>query len=128
MAVIIRDTAMDLSGGFNPDGTGIGDARYTTDAQPPSATHTLSPSPDLKVSWLPTLPLTMSDRSPSQVDMALLSGLEEIHWSNGFPHSSSPSSFHGSVRLSSDSHSTSMIDGCQAHRLVSGSGSRCMVP
>jgi len=36
-AVIVRDTPMDLGGGSNTDGTGIGDSRYATDAQPRSA-------------------------------------------------------------------------------------------
>jgi len=31
-AVIVRDTPMDLGGGSNTDGTGIGDSRYATDA------------------------------------------------------------------------------------------------
>ena len=37
-AVIVRDTPMDLGGGSNTDGTGIGDSRYATDAQPRSVT------------------------------------------------------------------------------------------
>jgi len=32
-AVIVRDAPMDLGGGSNTDGTGIGDSTYTTDAQ-----------------------------------------------------------------------------------------------
>jgi len=31
-AVIFRDTPMDLGGGSNTDGTGIGNSRYATDA------------------------------------------------------------------------------------------------
>jgi len=84
-AVIVRDTPMDLGGGSNTDGTGIGDSRYATDAQPRSATHSLSPLATLTFSSLPALPLTMSYRSPSQVDVALLSGLEDIRSGNAVP-------------------------------------------
>jgi len=55
-AVIVRDTPMDLGGGSNTDGTGIGDSRYATDAQPRSVTRSVSPS----YSSRPALPLTMS--------------------------------------------------------------------
>jgi len=115
-AVIVRDTPMDLGGGSNTDGTGIGDSRYATDAQPRSVTRSVSPL----FSSLPALPLTMSYRSPSQVDMALLSGLEDIRSGNAVPLSSSPSSSHGSVRSSSDSDDASMIDGCRVYGLVGG--------
>jgi len=115
-AVIVRDTPMDLGGGSNTDGTGIGDSRYATDAQPRSVTRSVSPS----YSSLPTLPLTMSYRSPSQVDVALLSGLEDIRSGNAVPLSSSPSSSHGSVASSSDSDDTSMVDGCRTYALVGG--------
>jgi len=60
LAVIVRDTPMDLGSGSNTDGTGIGDARYATDAQPQPAPRSLSPT----FSSLPALPLTMSYRSP----------------------------------------------------------------
>ena len=90
---------MDLGGGSNTDGTDIGDSRYATDAQPRSAPRNLSPT----FSLLPALPLTMSYRSPSQVDAALLSGLDDIRRGDAIPRSSSPSSSHGSVVLSSDS-------------------------
>jgi len=43
-AVLVRDTPMDLGGGSNTDGTGIGDSRYATDAQPRSVTRSLSPA------------------------------------------------------------------------------------
>jgi len=115
-AVIFRDTPMDLGGGSNTHGTGIGDSRYATDAQPRSVTRSVSPG----YSSLPALPLTMSYRSPSQVDMALLSGLEDIRSGNAVPLSSSPSSSHGSVVLSSDSHDASMVDGCRVYGLVGG--------
>jgi len=74
LAFIVRDTPMDLRGRSNTDGTGIGDSRYGTDAQPRSGTRSLSPP----FSSLPALRLSMSHRSPSQVDVALLSGLEDI--------------------------------------------------
>jgi len=119
-AVIVRDTPMDLGGGSNSDGTGIGDSRYTTDAQPRSATRSLSPLNTPTFSSLPALPLTMNYRSPSQVDMALLSGLEDIRSSNAVPISSSPSSSHGSVTSSSDSDDTTMVDGCRIYGLVGG--------
>jgi len=61
-AVIVRDTPMDLGGGSNTDGTGIGDSRFATDAQPRSAARSLSPCADPTFSSLPTLPLTMSYR------------------------------------------------------------------
>jgi len=115
-AVIVRDTPMDLGGGSNTDGTGIGDSRYATDAQPRSVTRSLSPT----YSSLPALPLTMSYRSPSQVDVALLSGLEDIRSGNAVPLSSSPSSSHGSVTSSWDSDEASMVDGCRAYALVGG--------
>jgi len=115
-AVIVRDTPMDLGGGSNTDGTGIGDSRYATDAQPRSVTRSVSPS----FSSLPALPLTVSYRSPSQVDLALLSGLEDIHCGNAIPLSSSPSSSHGSVASSSDSDDTPMVDGCRTYALVGG--------
>jgi len=115
-AVIVRDTPMDLGGGSNTDGTGIGDSRYATDAQPRSVTRSVSPS----YSSLPALPLTMSYQSPSQVDVALLSGLEDIRSGNAVPLSSSPSSSHGSVVSSSDSDDASMIDGCRVYGLVGG--------
>jgi len=115
-AVIVRDTPMDLGGGSNTDGTGIGDSRYATDAQPRSATRSLSPS----YSSLPALPLTMSYRSPSQVDVALLSGLQDIRSGNAVPLSSSPSSSHGSVTSSSDSDDASMVEGCRTYALVGG--------
>ena len=60
LAVIVRDTPMDLGGGSNTDGTGIGDSRYITDAQPRSAAPSLSPCTDPTFSSLPALPLTMS--------------------------------------------------------------------
>jgi len=115
-AVIVRDTPMDLGGGSNTDGTGIGDSRYATDAQPRSVTRSVSPS----FSSLPALPLTMSYRSPSGVNAALLSGLDDIRSGNAIPLSSSPSSSHGSVISSSDSDDTSMIDGCRVYGLVGG--------
>jgi len=115
-AVIVRDTPMDLGGGSNTDGTGIGDSRHATDAQPRSVTRSVSPS----YSSLPALPLTMSYRSPSQVDVALLSGLEDIRSGNAVPLSSSPSSSHGSVASSSDSDDASMVDGCRTYALVGG--------
>jgi len=115
-AVIVRDTPMDLGGGSNTDDTGIGDSRYATDAQPRSVTRSVSPS----YSSLPALPLTMSYWSPSQVDVALLSGLEDIRSGNAVPHSSSPSSSHKSVTSCSDSDDASMVDGCRAYALVGG--------
>jgi len=108
LAVIVRDTPMDLGGGSNTDGTGIGDSRDATDAQPHSVTRSLSPT----FSSHPALPLTMSYGSPSPVDEALLSGLEDIRSGNAVPLSSSPSSSHGSVISSSDSDDASMVDGC----------------
>jgi len=134
---------MDLGGGSNTDGTGIGDSGYATDAQPRSVTCSLSPCadptfsslparpfrrfpPDLFVasrptfSLLPARPLTMSYRSPSRVDAALLSGLEDIRSGNAVPLSSSPSSSCGSVASSSDSDDTSMVDACRAYSLVGG--------
>jgi len=65
-AVIVRDTPMDLGGGSNTDGTGIGDSRYATHAEPRSVTQSLSPT----FSSVPALPPTMSYRSLSQVDVA----------------------------------------------------------
>ena len=114
--VIVRDTPMDLGGGSNTDGTGIGDSRYATDAQPRSVTRSVSPS----YSSLPALPLTMSYRSPSQVDIALMNGLEDIRSGNAVPLSSSPSSSRGSVTSSSDSDDASMVDGCRVYGLVGG--------
>jgi len=119
-AVIVRDTPMDLGGRSNTDGTGIGDSRYATDAQPRSATHSLSPCADPTFSSLPALPLTMSYRSHSRVDAALLGGLEDIRSCNKVPLSSSPSSSHGSVISSSDLDDISMIDGCRTYALVGG--------
>jgi len=119
-AVIVRDTPMDLGGGSNTDGTGIGDSRYATDAQPRSATCSLSPLATPTISSLPALPLTMSYRSPSRVDAALLSSLEDIRSGNAVPLSSSPSSSHGSVTSSSDSDDASMIEGCRTYALVGG--------
>ena len=119
-ADIVRDTPMDLGGGSNTDGTGIGDSRYATDAQPCSAAPSLSPCANRTFSSLPALPLTMSYRSPSQVDIALLSGLEDIRCGNGVPLSSSPASSHGSVVSSSDSDDTSLVDGCRTYALVAG--------
>jgi len=119
-AVIVRDTPMDLGGGSNTDGTGIGDSRYATNAQPRSATRSLSTCPDPTFSSLPALPLTMSYRSPSRINDALLSGLEDIRSGNAVPLSSSPSSSCGSVVLSSDSDDASMIDGCRVYGLVGG--------
>jgi len=107
---------MDLGGGSNTDGTGIGDSRYATDAQPRSVTRSVSPS----YSSLPALPLTMSYQSPSMVDAAWLSGLEDIRSGNAVPLSSSPSSSCGSVASSSDSDDASMVDGCRAYALVGG--------
>ena len=118
--VIVRDTPMDLGGGSNTDGTGIGDSRYATDAQPRSVTHSLSPLDTPTFSSLPALPLTMSYRSPSGVNAALLSGLEDIRSGNAVPLSSSPSSSHGLVTSSSDSDDASMIDGCHVYGLVGG--------
>jgi len=109
-----------LGGGSNTDGTGIGDSRYATDAQPRSVTRSLSPCTDPTFSSLPALPLTVSYRSPSQVDVALLSGLEDIRCGNAVPLSSSPSSSHGSVTSSSDSDDASMVDGCRTYALVGG--------
>jgi len=63
-------------------------------------------------------PLTMSYRSPSQVDAALLSGLEDIRSGNAVPLPSSPSSSHSSVASSSDSDDASMVDGCRTYALV----------
>ena len=119
-AVIVRDSPMGLGGGFNNDSIGIGDSRYATDAQPRSVTRSLSPCADRMFSLLPGLPLTMSYQSPSQVDIHLLSGLEDIHCGNAVPLSSSPSSSHGSVMSSADSDDTSIIDSSQAYRLVGG--------
>ena len=62
----------------------------------------------------------MSYRSPSGVNAALLSGLEDIRSGNAVPLSSSPSSSHGSVTSSSDSDDASMIDGCRVYGLVGG--------
>jgi len=62
----------------------------------------------------------MSYRSPSQVDVALLSGLEDIHGGNAVPLLSWPSSSHGSVASSSDWDDTSMVDGCRTYALVGG--------
>jgi len=107
---------MDLGRGSNTDSTGIGDSRYATDAQPRSVTRSVSPT----FLSLPPLPLTMSYRSPSQVDVALLSGLEDISCDNAVPLSSSPSSSHGSVTSSSDSDDASMVDGCRTYALVGG--------
>jgi len=115
-AAIVRDTPMNLGGGSNTNGTGIGDSRYATDAQPRSVTRSVSPS----FSSLPALPLTISYRSPSRVDAALLSGLEDIRSGNAVPLSSSPSSSHGSVASSSDADDTSMVDGCRVYGLVGG--------
>jgi len=115
-AVIVRDTPMDLGGGSNTDGTGIGDSRYATDAQPRSVTRSVSPS----YSSLPALPLIMSYQSPSQVDVALLSGLEDIRSGNAIPLASSPSSSCGSVASSSDSDDASMVGGCRTYALVGG--------
>jgi len=117
---MVRDTPMDLGGGSNTDGTGIGDSRYATDAQTSSAAPSLSPCADPTFSLLPALPLTMSYRSPSQVDVPLLSGLEDIHCGNAVPLSSSPSSFHGLVTSSSDSDNASLVDGCWTYALVGG--------
>jgi len=111
---------MELGGGSNTDGTGIGDSRYATDAQPRSASASLSLCPDPNLSSLPALLLTMSYRSPSQVDIALLSGLEDIRSGNAVPLSSAPFSSRGSVASSSDLDDTSMVDGCRAYRLVGG--------
>jgi len=118
--VIVRDTPMDLGGGSNTDGTGIGDARYATDAQPRSAAPSSSPWADPAFLSLPALPLTMSYWSPSRVDAALLSGLEDIRSGNAIPLSSSPSSSCGSVVSSSDSDDASMVDGCRVYGLVGG--------
>jgi len=118
LVVIVRDTPMDLGGGSTTDGIGIGDSRYATDAHSRSAAYSLSPYADQTFSLLPALPLTMSYRSPSQGDPDLLSGLEDIRCGNTVPLWSSPSSSHGLVASSSDSEDTSMIDGCQAYRLV----------
>ena len=84
-AVIVCDTPMDLGGGSNTDGTGMGDSRYATDAQHRSATRSLSPCADPTFSSLPTLPLTMSYWSPSRVNTTLLSGLEDIRSGNAVP-------------------------------------------
>jgi len=111
---------MDLGGGSNSDGTGIGDSRYATDAQPCSAARSLSPCADPTFSSLPALPLTMSYRSPSQVDVALLSGLEDIRCGNAVPLSSSPCSSHRSIASSSDSDDAFMVDGCRSYALVGG--------
>jgi len=78
------------------------------------------PCADPTFSSLPALPLTLRYRSPSQVDAALLTGLEEIRCGNAVPLSSLPSSSHSSVPLYSDSDHTSIINGCQAYRLVGG--------
>jgi len=119
-AVIVRDTPMDLGGGSNTDGTGIGDSRYATDAQPRSTTPSVSPCADPTFSSLPALPHTMSYRSPSRVDAALLSGLEDSRFGNAVPLSSGPSSSCGSVVSSSDSDDTSMVDCCRVYGLVGG--------
>jgi len=111
---------MDLGGGSNTYRTGVGDSRYATNAQPWSATRSLSPGADPTFSSLPALSATMSYRSHLQVDSALLSGLEDIRCSNAVPLSSSPSSSHSTVVSSSDSDYISMIDGCRAYRLVVG--------
>jgi len=120
LAVIVRDTPMDLGGGSDTNGTGIGDSRYATGAQPRSATRSLSPCADPTFSSLPALPLTMSYRSPSQVDVALLSSLEDIRSGNAVPLSSSPASSHGSVTSSLDLDDASMIDGCRTYTFVGG--------
>ena len=119
-AVFVRDTPMDLGGGSNTDGTGIGDSRYATDAQPRSITRSLSPCADPTFLSPPDLPLTMSYRSNSQVNDALLSGLEDICSGNAVPLSSSPSSSHGSVTWYSDSDDDSMVDGCRTYAVVGG--------
>jgi len=119
-AVIVRDTPMDLGGGSNTDGTGIGDSRYATGAQPRSGAPSLSPCPDPTFSSLPPLPLKMSYRSPSRVGAALLSGLEDIRSGNAVPLSSSPSSSCGSVVSSSDSDDAFMVDSCCVYGLVGG--------
>jgi len=111
---------MDLGGGSNTDGTGIGDSRYAIGAQPRSITRSLSPIADRTFSSLPALPLTMNYRSPSQVDAALLSGLEDIRSGNAVPLLSSPSSCHSSVISSSDSDDISMVDCCRIYALVGG--------
>jgi len=111
---------MDLGSWSNTDGTSIGDSRYTTDAQPRSTTANLSPCPDPTFSSLPALPLTISYRSLSPVDMASLSGLEDIRTGNAVPLKSSPSSSHGSVTSSSDSDEVCMVDGCRIYGLVRG--------
>ena len=118
-AVIVRDTPLDFGGG-STDGTGIGNSRNATDTQPRSATHSLSPCPDVTFSSLPAFPLNMSYRSPSQVDIALLSSLKDIRCGKAVPLSSSPSSSHGSVTLFSDSDNASMVDGCRTYPLVGG--------
>jgi len=118
--VIVRDTPMDLGGWSNTDGTGISDSRYATDAQPRSATRSPTPCASLTFSSLPALPLTMSYQSPSQVDAALLSGLEDIRSGNAVPLLSSPSSSYRSVTSSSDSDDASMFDGCRTYALVGG--------
>jgi len=111
---------MDLGCGSNTDGTGIGASRYATDTQPPSAATSLSPCADPMFSSLPALPLTMSYGSPSPIDVAMLSSLEDISSGKAIPLLSSPSCSHGSVTSSSNLDDTSMIDGCQAYRLVDG--------
>jgi len=116
LAVIVRDTPMDLGGGSNTDGTGIGDSMYATNAQPRSVTCSVSPS----YSSLPALPLTVSYRSPSQVDKALLSSLEGIRCGNAVPLSSSPSSSNASVTSSSELDDASMVDGCRTYVQVRG--------
>ena len=115
-AVIVRDTPLDLGGGSNTNGTGIGNSRYATNPQPRSVTLSLSP---IFLS-LPALPLTASYRSASEVNVALLSGLEDIRCGNAVPLSSSPFSSHGSVASSesSDLHDASMVDGCRTYALV----------
>jgi len=119
-AVIVRDTPMDLGGGSNTDSPGIADSTYATDAQHRSAAPSLSPCADPTFLSLPTLHATMSYWSPSQVDIALLTGLEDIRCGNAVPLSCSPASSHGSVVSSSDSDDTSMVDCCRAYGLVGG--------
>ena len=84
-AIMIRDTPMDLGGGSNTDGTGIGDSRYATDAQPRSAAPTVSPCASPSFSSLPALPLTIEYRPPSQVDADLMAGLNDIREGSNVP-------------------------------------------
>ena len=106
---------MDLGNGSNTDGTGIGDSKYATDAQPRSTVPTVSPCASPSFSSLPALHLTIEYQSPSQVDVNLMQGLNEILDGNTVPLSSSSDD-----ALSDSGLNTLMVDRMPAHRLVAG--------